>query len=220
MCSEALVGSAAVEIAVDEIGDDFDGMLDVKFFDRLLEQIVRDAGDAVALLDGKFGDGKIAAVAADEGDVRAMKRGDEGKAARRGHGTREQRADRMGNGVVNVEKVEGFGFENFEHFGGESEGVGRMVEEGVGDDLHFVKVDALAIGIHADGRGVADEMNVVTASGELHAQLGGDDAGAAVGGVASDANAHRVRFESPLNGSRYDTTNSSAARDHKRKARV
>src|SRR5207245_11263057 len=108
---------------------------------RLLEQIVRDAGDAVALLDGKFGDGKIAAVAADEGDVRAMKRGDEGKAARRGHGTREQRADRVGNGVVNVEKVEGFGFENFEHVGGESEGVGRVVEWGVVDDRRCGKVD-------------------------------------------------------------------------------
>ena len=33
-------------------------------------------------------------------------------------------------------------------------------------------------------------MDIVTARGKFHAELRGDDAGAAVGGVASDANAH------------------------------
>jgi hypothetical protein len=34
----------------------------------------------------------------------------------------------------------------------------------------------------------------MAASGEFHAELGGDDAGAAVGGIAGNANAHRVGF--------------------------
>jgi hypothetical protein len=37
----------------------------------------------------------------------------------------------------------------------------------------------------------------VAARGEFHAELGGDDAGAAVGGVAGYADAHRVVFGSP-----------------------
>src|SRR6267142_1582829 len=103
--AESFVVDAIVEIAIHEIGDDFDGALDVEVLESFLQKILRDGGDAVALLDGKFSDGKIAAVAADEGDVRAVKRGDEGKAARRGHGACEQRADGMRDGVVDVEKV-------------------------------------------------------------------------------------------------------------------
>ena len=71
---KTFVGRAVVEIAVHEIGNDFDGALDVELFDRLIEEIAGDGGDAVALLDGKLGDGEIAAVAADEGDVCAMER--------------------------------------------------------------------------------------------------------------------------------------------------
>ena len=92
---------------------------------------------------------------------------------------------------MDVEEVEGFGFENFEHFCGEGEGVGGVVEERVGDDFDFVEMDAGVVRIHANWRGVADEMDVVAAGGELHAELGGNDAGAAVGGVAGYADAHR-----------------------------
>jgi hypothetical protein len=96
---------------------------------------------------------------------------------------------------MDMEEVEGFGFEDFEHFGGEGEGVGRMVEERVGDDFDFVEMDARVIGVHANGRGVADEMDVVAAGGEFHAELGGDYARAAVGGVTRYAYAHRMGFE-------------------------
>ena len=53
-----------------------------------------------------------------------------------------------------------------------------------------MEVDALAVAVHADGRGVADEVDVVTSSGKFLAEFGGNDAGAAVGGVAGYANAH------------------------------
>ena len=76
------MGLARVEIAVDEIGDDFDGALDVELFEGLLQEVLRDGGDAVGLLDGKFCDGEIAAIAADERDVGAVKSGDEGETAR------------------------------------------------------------------------------------------------------------------------------------------
>jgi len=103
----------------------------------------------------------------------------------------------MRNGVVDVKEVERFGFEHFEHFCGERQSVGRMVEERIRDHFHFVEMDARIVGIHADRRSVADEMDVVAAGGELHAELRGDYAGAAVGGIAGDADAHNVGFGSP-----------------------
>ena len=107
----------------------------------------------------------------------------------------------MGNRVVDVEKVERFGFENFEHFRGERQGVRRMVEERIGDDFDFVEVGALAVAVHANRRGIADEVHVVPARGELHAKLGGDDAGAAVSWVACDPDAHKsgLRFSGTPN---------------------
>src|SRR5258708_10307635 len=66
---ESFVGGAAVEIAVYEIRDDFDGALDVEFLERLVEQMAGDGGDAVALLDGKARDGQIGASAPYERNV-------------------------------------------------------------------------------------------------------------------------------------------------------
>src|SRR5580658_9509855 len=97
----------------------------------------------------------------------------------------------MGNGVVDMKQVERFGLEDFQHFCGESECVGRVVEKRVAGDLDFVKMDMRVVGVHADGRGIADEVDVVAAGGELLAELCGDDAGAAVGGVAGDTDFHR-----------------------------
>jgi hypothetical protein len=65
-----------------------------------------------------------------------------------------------------------------------------VVEKRVGDHFHFVEMDARIVGVSADRRGVADEMNVVAAGGELHAEFGGDYAGAAVGGITGYAYAH------------------------------
>ena len=40
------------------------------------------------------------------------------------------------------------------------------------------------------GLRVGDEVDLVTTRGQLNAQLGGDDATAAVGGITGDANLH------------------------------
>ena len=121
-----------------------------------------------------------------------MESGDEREPSRRGHRARQHGADGMRNGVVDVQQVERCGFENFEHFSGERQRVRRMVKERIGDHLHFVETDAWIVGIHADRRSVADEMNFMATRGELHAELGGHDARAAVRGIASDTDAHRI----------------------------
>ena len=43
----------------------------------------------------------------------------------------------------------------------------------------------------AKGLRVGDEVHLMAARGELDAKLGGDDAAAAVGGIAGDADLHR-----------------------------
>ena len=69
-----------------------------------------------------------------------------------------------------------------------------MVEERVGSDFDFVEENMRVVQVHPDGWGVADEMNVVSAGGQFLAKLGCDDAGAAVSGVAGDANTHSFEF--------------------------
>jgi hypothetical protein len=44
--------------------------------------------------------------------------------------------------------------------------------------------------IDAEGRPVGDEVDFVSAVGERHAELGGDDAAPAVGGVTRDRDSH------------------------------
>jgi hypothetical protein len=151
---------------------------------------LRDGGYAVALFDGISRDGEIAAIAADEGDIRTVKCSNKGQPARGGHGTREHGADGMRNRVVDVEEVQGFGFEHFQHFGREGQGVGRVIEERVAGNFDLVEMSVRVVGIHANRRGVADEMDIVAARGEFLTELSGDDAGAAVGGVAGYTDAH------------------------------
>jgi hypothetical protein len=46
----------------------------------------------------------------------------------------------------------------------------------------------------AEGLRVGDEVDFMTACREFNAELGGNDAGAAVGGIAGNANLHSARF--------------------------
>ena len=93
----------------------------------------------------------------------------------------------MGNGVVDMEKVEGLVFENFDHFGGESEGVRRVIEERIRRDFDFVEMDVGIVEIHPNGRGVGDEMDVVAARCELDAQFGSHNPASAVRGITGDS---------------------------------
>jgi len=72
-----------------------------------------------------------------------------------------------------------------------------MIEQRIAGDFDFVEVNVRVVEIHADGRGVADEVDVVAACGEFLAELGGDDAGAAIRGIAGDADFHCRRAPDP-----------------------
>lgn len=70
-----------------------------------------------------------------------------------------------------------------------------MVEEGVRNDRSLVKMNVGIILIHADWRGIGNEMYVVSASGKLLAKFGCHDAGAAISRIAGDADSHSEDLE-------------------------
>jgi hypothetical protein len=91
---------------------------------------------------------------------------------------------------VDVEKIEGVELGDFGHASGEGEVVGWVLKKRVVRDRDFVVTDIGFSAGEAEGLRVGDEMDVVAASGELDAEFGGDDSGAAVGGIAGDADFH------------------------------
>jgi len=84
-----------------------------------------------SLSDGKTRNGQITAVEANECNVGAVKRGDEGQFATFDgqHLASEQGTDGVGNGVVNMEKVEIAELRNFGHARGQCQIVWRELEE-------------------------------------------------------------------------------------------
>jgi len=67
---------AQVVVAVDEVRDNFDVVLDVENPQGAGPQILRNGRHAVALLDGKTGNREIRTVEPDQSDVGAVQGGD------------------------------------------------------------------------------------------------------------------------------------------------
>jgi hypothetical protein len=190
------LGIADVDVAVDEVADDLDLAVDGEGLAGAVAEMAGDGGDAVGLGDAEAGDGEIRPVLADEGDVCAVEGGDEGEMAAAGgeHLAGEQGADRVRDGVVDVEDVERVKLGDLGHAGGQGEIVGGVLEERVVVDLDLVKVDVGLAAGEAEGLRGGDEVDLMAARGELDAQFGGHDAGAAVGGITGDANLHTFYF--------------------------
>ena len=140
---------------------------DAEVAEGLVAEVLRDAGDAVGLLDGVAGDGQIAAIEADEGDVGAVERGDEGQAAAAGgeHLAREQGADGVRDGVVDVEQVELVELGDLSHARGQGQVVGGKLEERIIGDGDLVIEDAVVAAVEAKGLRVGDEVDLVAEGG-------------------------------------------------------
>ena len=130
------LGVAQIHIAVDEVVDHLDVILDVEFLQRLLAQIFGDGRYPVTFFNGIARDREIRAVETDQRDVGAVKRGYKGQLATSGsvakHLACEQRTYGVWNRVVNVQQVEVVEFSHLGHPGGEGEVVRRVVEQRIG----------------------------------------------------------------------------------------
>src|SRR5882762_6118975 len=100
---------ADILIAVDEVGDDLDVILDVKHVDGAGTQVLRDCGDAIALLNGKTREREKKAVQAQQrnvGTVQGRHKGQVTSRWRRGqHLPGQHRAYGMRNRVVHMQQV-------------------------------------------------------------------------------------------------------------------
>jgi hypothetical protein len=101
-------------------------------------------------------------------------------------GAGEDRRHRVGHRVVHVHEVELVVAGDLDDLGGERQRVGRVLEERIVRHHHLV-VEEPRLGRRrleqrqARRERVADDVHLVAAGGERHGELGGDDAGAAVG---------------------------------------
>ena len=165
----------------------------MKLLDGLVAQVVGDGGDAVALIDAEAGDGQVGVIEPDEGDIGAVQGGDEGEAAilAEEHLAREIRGDGMRNRVVDVQQVQLVVGRDLSHAGGEGQVVGRVFEEGIIRDGDFVEGDVLLAAAEAEGLRIGDEVDLMAGRRQLDTELGGDNAAAAVGGIAGDSDLHR-----------------------------
>ena len=100
------------------------------------------------------------------------------------------RRNGMRDGVVDVQQIQLVGLRHFGHARRQREAIGRILKKRIGGDFHLVVVDARDIRIEPDGIGVTDEVDLVAASGQFEAQFRGDNAAAAVGGIAGDTDFH------------------------------
>ena len=106
---------------------------------------------------------------------------------------------RVGDRVVNVEKIERFGVSDLRHFYGQRQRVVGAGKNGRVTDLHLMKMDSGQGEIEPDRFGVAEEMDFVAARGQLRAERRRENATAADERKTGDPDLERARFHySPI----------------------
>src|SRR5437879_5014221 len=100
----------------------------------------------------------------------------------------------MRNRIVHVEQVQRVDFRDFCHARGQSEIVWRILKKRILRDDHFMKVNSRMVFNEADRLGIGDEVDVVSALGELNTQLRRDDSAATVCGITGDTYLHKCSY--------------------------
>ena len=176
----------------EEVVDDVDGGAQREVALGFGFQKVRDGGDGVGAIESVADGGAVAGVAGEECGVGAVEGGDQFGALGFGeHGVGEHGGGGVGDGVVDVQNVEVTIAADLGHFHGEREGV-----VGIGEGVEVVDFDGVVVETRevfgeAEGAFVADEVDFMAAAGEFFAEGGGEDAAAADGGVAGDADVEK-----------------------------
>jgi hypothetical protein len=103
----------------------------------------------------------------------------------------ENGADRVRDGVMNVKQVQFFGTGDGRHLGREGEVVWLVLEQGVRHHFHLVKVDALIQLGQPRRQKRRDKVYIMSPLSQIAAELGHNDAAAAIGRINCNADVHR-----------------------------
>ena len=155
-----------------EVGDDVDRPAHLEGPVGLLLQVLGHRGHGVALPDGQADHGQVAGIGTHDGDVGAVQGGDHLQAAAHRHAGQEGRGG-VGDGVVGVHDVQAVVVGHVGHLGGQGDGVGGRLEQGVAAGGHLVEGDPV-LEAHQPGRdGGAQEVHFMAPGGQRLAHFGG-----------------------------------------------
>ena len=190
------VGHAPVVAAVEEVGDDLDAGAHRKLAVGVVPQAAGDRGDAVRLVDGERDRLQIGRVAADQGDVGAVQRRDDPRDVAVARGGQDLPGEpgrgRVRHRVVRVDDVEPAFAADLDDLVGQRQQVLRLAEQRVAGRPHGVEGESRLEVAQPHRRLAADEPHLVAAPREPLGELRGDDAAAADGCVADDADVHEA----------------------------
>ena len=173
---------------LEEIVDDVDRTLDPEQVHGLAPEEVGDGRHGVGLVEGMPDRGAIARIAPEERRVRAVERRHDSRPLALGeHPAGEDRGRRMRDGVMDVEDVEPVVARHLGHLDRQRQRVVGVLEEPVVVDHNGVEEDPRRAPWQAERPLVADEVRLVAPAGQLLPQGRGEDAAAADGRVARDA---------------------------------
>src|ERR1044071_2543879 len=97
---------------------------------------------------------------------------------------------------MNMQQIQIFCLGHLGHFRSERERVRLMFKQRIGHHLHFVETNAIIELGQPCGEGGCDEMDCVTALGELLPEFGSHDAAAAICRINRDADVHERLWSS------------------------
>jgi hypothetical protein len=87
------------------------------------------------------------------------------------------------DGIVDMQKFEILAYRNLRHLGCQRQAVGRVFEQGIVENLHFVVIDILDELVETVREGCRDEVNGVPPPRKTPSQLGRHRTGTAVCGI-------------------------------------
>src|SRR5437868_399477 len=173
---------------------------------------MRNRGDTVRFLESIFRDRQVRSIGAHEGDVSSMQR----RYHRQSTMTldrlaREDRANRMGDGVMHMQQIEILVFSYGRHLRRQRQRVRLMLEQRIRHHLDFMKTHALIQFSQPRRQSRGDEMHGVPALGKFFPQLRAHNAAATIGRIDCDADIHeRMRVCSGREREATSETNSNS----------
>ena len=151
-----------------EIGDHYYLIAEPKGLFGLAPQTLGHGGDGIGMNEGVLDRGAVLRVWAQQSGVGPVQGRHDFRRRGPDHFRGEKRRGRMGHCVMDVEKIEALCLTYFRHLHRQRQRVIRTGKDRGVADLDLVEMNSRAGQIEANGAGVAKEVDVVAARGQLH----------------------------------------------------